>query len=61
MVYNIEKLFDIDTERKVLFKKKILDEKDKTFEVGCGPWIDEFNILFNLIKMKIDLVIQDMK
>ena len=43
-VYNEEKNFDIDTERKVLFKKNILDEKNnKTFEVGCGPWIDEFN------------------
>ena len=29
----------IDTKREVLFKKKILDENNATYEVGCGPWL----------------------
>ena len=37
----------IETERKVLFNKKIVDENiNKTFEIGCGPWISsEFYII----------------
>ena len=29
----------IDTKREVLFKKKILDKNNATYEVGCGPWL----------------------
>ena len=41
---NRDKFIDTyDTKRNVLFKKNILDNNNKTHEVWCGPWIDEYN------------------
>ena len=36
----------IDTKRKVLFNKKILNENNQTFEVGCGPWFTNSSTFF---------------
>ena len=49
-IYDANKYFLglIDTKRKVLFNKKILNENNRTFEVGCGPWFTNSNT-FNII------------
>ena len=39
-------LFDIDLERKTIFKKNISDENNTIYEVWCGPWLSSHFLIF---------------
>ena len=47
------KLFDIDIERKAIFKKNITDENNTIYEVLCGPWVSSHFLIFCELDEKI--------
>ena len=44
--YYYEYNFDIDIKRKTIFKMNITDANNKSYEVGCGIWINHEILIF---------------
>ena len=44
--YYYDYFFDVDIKRETIFKMNIFDENNKSYEVGCGLWINDRLLVF---------------